>query len=52
MGEAPGFHGVKPSRDSASPLRFAGFLLDLDACVLARESGEAIALTRAASSLC
>ena len=46
MGAAPGVHGVEPSRESASPLRFAGFLLDLDACVLARESGEAIALTR------
>jgi class 3 adenylate cyclase len=46
MGEAPGFDDVKPSREAASPLRFAGFLLDLDACVLARESGEAIALTR------
>jgi hypothetical protein len=45
MGEAPGFD-VKLSREVASPLRFAGFLLDLEACVLARESGEAIALTR------
>jgi class 3 adenylate cyclase len=46
MSEAPGFDGVKPSREAASPLRFAGFLLDLDACVLAREFGDAIALTR------
>jgi TolB-like protein/class 3 adenylate cyclase/Tfp pilus assembly protein PilF len=28
------------------PLRFAGLVLDLDACTLARESGEAIPLTR------
>jgi DNA-binding response OmpR family regulator len=27
-------------------LRFAGLVLDLDACTLARESGEAIPLTR------
>jgi TolB-like protein/DNA-binding winged helix-turn-helix (wHTH) protein len=30
----------------AEPLRFAGLVLDLDACTLTRESGEAIALTR------
>jgi len=34
------------SRSEARPLRFAGLVLDLDACTLVRESGEAIALTR------
>jgi TolB-like protein/DNA-binding winged helix-turn-helix (wHTH) protein len=33
-------------RESASPLRFAGLILDLDASRLTCESGEAIALTR------
>ena len=37
--------GVKPSNE-ARPLRFAGLVLDLGACALARESGEAIPLTR------
>jgi len=46
MGKVSGFDGVKPSWEAASPLRFAGLLLDVEACVLARESGEAIALTR------
>src|SRR3984957_10324137 len=45
MRDAPGLD-VKPSREAASSLRFADLVLDLDACVLARESGEAIALTR------
>ena len=35
-----------PSVEPKPPLRFAGFILDLDACVLARESGEIVALTR------
>src|SRR5882757_7500327 len=34
------------SRPANPPLRFASFVLDLDACTLARESGETIALTR------
>ncbi len=34
------------SRPANPPLRFAAFVLDLDACMLARESGEAIPLTR------
>jgi TolB-like protein len=46
MVDAPGFDGVKPSREAATPLRFAGLVLDLDACMLARESGEAVPLTR------
>ena len=37
--------GVKPSREAASLVRFAGLVLNLDACMLARESGEAILLT-------
>jgi TolB-like protein/DNA-binding winged helix-turn-helix (wHTH) protein len=34
------------SGDARLPLRFAGLVLDLDACALARESGETIPLTR------
>jgi DNA-binding response OmpR family regulator len=34
------------SRPAKPPLRFASFVLDLDACTLARDSGETIALTR------
>jgi class 3 adenylate cyclase/predicted ATPase len=51
MHDATGFDGVKPSREAATPLRFAGLVLDLDACTLARESGEAIALTRGERAL-
>ena len=32
--------------EAPSHLRFAGFILDLDACTLARETGEAVSLTR------
>jgi DNA-binding response OmpR family regulator len=35
-----------PSGEANIPLRFAGCILDLDACMLSRESGEAIPLTR------
>jgi adenylate cyclase len=35
-----------PSGKAMSPVRFAGLVFDLDACALARESGEAIPLTR------
>ena len=45
MRDAAGFDGVKPSREAASVVRFSGLVLSLDACMLARESGEAIALT-------
>jgi DNA-binding response OmpR family regulator len=45
MREAPEFD-VKLSQEAATPLHFAGLVLDLDSCVLARESGEAIPLTR------
>ena len=45
MGEGPGFD-VQLSREAAQTVRFAGYVLDLEACALARESGEAIALSR------
>ena len=38
--------GVKSSREAKAPVRFAGLILDLDACTVARESGDAIPLTR------
>src|SRR3984957_10386628 len=47
MRSATGFDAIKPWLESASLVRFAGLVLDLDACMLARESGEAISLTRA-----
>jgi pimeloyl-ACP methyl ester carboxylesterase/DNA-binding winged helix-turn-helix (wHTH) protein len=40
------FDGVKPLREAASLVRFAGLVLSLDACMLARETGEVIPLTR------
>jgi hypothetical protein len=36
----------KPSGKATSQVRFAGFVFDLGDCTLARESGEAILLTR------
>ena len=38
-------------RPAGAPLRFAGLALDLDACALARKSGEAIPLTRSEFAL-
>jgi DNA-binding response OmpR family regulator len=38
--------GVSPSKDAGAARRFAGLVLDLDACTLARESGQPIPLTR------
>jgi DNA-binding winged helix-turn-helix (wHTH) protein len=38
--------GSGPSSEATATVRFEGFILDLDACTLARESGEAIPLTR------
>jgi TolB-like protein len=35
-----------PSSEAKVAVRFAGFVLDLDACTLARDTGETIALTR------
>jgi TolB-like protein len=46
MRDASGTDGVKPSREAASVMRFACLVHDLDACTLARDSGEAISLTR------
>jgi TolB-like protein/DNA-binding winged helix-turn-helix (wHTH) protein len=46
MRDALEFDGVKPSREVALPVRFAGLVLNLDACTLARDSGDAIPLTR------
>ena len=46
MRDAAVFDGVKASREAGALLRFAGLVLDLDACMLARETGEAIPLTR------
>jgi DNA-binding winged helix-turn-helix (wHTH) protein len=46
MRNAPGSDGVEPWREAASAVRFAGLVLNLDACMLVRESGEAIPLTR------
>ena len=39
------------SRRTSPPLRFSGLVLELDACTLARDSGETIALTRGEFSL-
>jgi adenylate cyclase len=46
MRDAPGSGRLEQPREAASRLRFAGFILDLDARTLAREAGEAVALTR------
>ena len=46
MRDEPESDELEPPREAASLMRFAGFVLDLDAFTLARESAEAIALTR------
>jgi class 3 adenylate cyclase/tetratricopeptide (TPR) repeat protein len=46
MRDVPEPDGSKPIREAASLVRFAGLVLDLDANALARDSGEAIPLTR------
>ena len=46
MRDTAGFDGVKPSREPASVVRFAGLVLDFDACLLVREFGDPILLTR------
>jgi adenylate cyclase len=46
MRDTAGFDGVKPSREPASVVRFAGLVLNFDACLLVRESGDPIPLTR------
>jgi hypothetical protein len=49
MRDTAGFDGVKPSREPASVLRFAGLVLNFDACLLARE--ETRSLSHEAGSL-
>jgi adenylate cyclase len=44
--DVPESDGPEPLPAAAPPVRFAGLVLDLDACTLARKSGEAIPLTR------
>jgi TolB-like protein/DNA-binding winged helix-turn-helix (wHTH) protein len=46
MRDVPESDGSEPRRDVAAHVRFAGLVLDLDACTHLRESGEAIPLTR------
>jgi TolB-like protein/DNA-binding winged helix-turn-helix (wHTH) protein len=46
MRDVPESEGSEPRREVGPPIRFAGLALDLDARTLARESGEAIPLTR------
>jgi DNA-binding winged helix-turn-helix (wHTH) protein len=43
--------GARPSGKATSPVRFAGLVLDLDACTLARELGDAIPLTHSELAL-
>jgi two-component system OmpR family response regulator len=43
---APGFDAVTAPGEAPSLVRFAGLVLNLDAWTLARDSGEAIPLTR------
>ena len=46
MRDTAGSDGVEPAREPASAVRFAGFVLNFEACLLARESGDPIPLTR------
>ena len=46
MRDAPESDRLEQPREAPSLLRFAGFILDLDACTLVRETGEAVTLTR------
>ena len=46
MRDAPEPGRLEQPRGVPSLLRFAGFVLDLDASTLVRETGEAVALTR------
>jgi adenylate cyclase len=46
MRDAPESGRLEQHREAPSLLRFAGFILDLDALTLVRETGEAVALTR------
>jgi class 3 adenylate cyclase len=51
MRDEPEADELKPPREAARLMRFAGLILDLDAFSLARESGGTIALTRAEFAL-
>jgi TolB-like protein/DNA-binding winged helix-turn-helix (wHTH) protein len=46
MRDVAGSDGATPSWEAKSPVRFAGLVLNLDAWTLARDSGEAVPLTR------
>jgi TolB-like protein/DNA-binding winged helix-turn-helix (wHTH) protein len=46
MDDAAGFDAVSPLREASPLVRFAALALNLDACVLAHESGQVIPLTR------
>ena len=46
MGDVPEADGLEPFSKATARVRFAGLILDLDASTLARESGEAVPLTR------
>jgi TolB-like protein/DNA-binding winged helix-turn-helix (wHTH) protein/Flp pilus assembly protein TadD len=46
MRDALELHAVSPAPEVALPVRFAGLVVSLDACMLIRDSGEAIPLTR------
>jgi two-component system, OmpR family, response regulator len=46
MRDAPEPGRLEQPREAPSPLRFGGFILDLYAITLVRETGEAVALTR------
>jgi class 3 adenylate cyclase len=38
--------GAMPSSETKAPVHFAGLVLDLDACMLSRDTGETVPLTR------
>ncbi len=44
--DTAGNAGKNPQREERGAFAFAGFVFDLEACTLKRESGEAVALTR------
>jgi hypothetical protein len=50
MRDTAGFDSVNPSREPASVVRFAGLVLNFEACLLASESGDRF-LSHEASSL-
>ena len=46
MRDTAGSDGVKPAREPASLVRFAGLVLNFEACLLTHEAGDPIPLTR------